>query len=79
MYSFNRCFLSTLGDIQESITNVYPFIQTTVTCPVFTHMTDTALSRQEIAKPLLLLGKMDNKNANKCLTKLLPDRIRVTE
>lgn len=56
-----------------SITNIYPFIQTTVTCPVFTDMTDTALSRQDTAQPLLLLGKMDNKNANKCLTKLLPD------
>lgn len=56
-----------------------PIHSDTVTCPVFTHMTDTALSRQETAQPLLLLGKMDNKNANKCLTKLLPDMIRVTE
>lgn len=55
-----------------SITNICPFIQTTVTCPVFTDLTDTALSRQDTAQPLLLLGKMDNKNANKCLTKLFP-------
>ena len=36
-------------------------------------LTDTALSRQDTAQPLLLLGKADNKNAIKCLTKLLTD------
>ena len=55
-----------------SITNICPFIQTTVTCLVFTDLTDTALSRRDTAQPLLLLGKMDNRNAINRLTKLLP-------
>lgn len=55
-----------------SITNICPFIQTTVTCPVFTDLTDTALSRRDTAQPLLLLGKMDNRKASNRLTKLLP-------
>ena len=55
-----------------SITNICPFIQTTVTCPVFRDLTDTALSRRDTAQPLLLLGKMDNRKASNRLTKLLP-------
>lgn len=56
-----------------SITYIYPFIQTTVTCLAFTDMTDSAPSRQDTAQPLLLLGKMGINKMQRMPTKLLPD------